>query len=117
MARSKQKICNEVGFMIEPINKKLYLKMLMSTESDMTGNYNPSKTDKDTLQITKSEFPWVINPIITSALDELRKVKFNPYDIEYLKNMGLEIPFKSGEEAVKFIKSSNLRIDFNDTGA
>ena len=31
--------------------------------------------------------------------------------------MGLEIPFKSGEDAVKFIKSSNLRIAFDDTGA
>ena len=71
---------------------------------------------RDTFYITKSEFPWVTNPIIISALDELRKVKFSLADVVYLQNMGLEIPFKSGEDAVNFIKSSNLRIAFEDTG-
>lgn len=71
----------------------------------------------DTLQKTKDEFPWAANPIIPSALDELRKVTFNQEDVKYLESMGLEIPFKSGEDAVQFIKQSNLRIAFMDTGA
>ena len=70
----------------------------------------------DTLSQTKSEFPWVVNPIITSALDELKKVNFNAEDVKYLESLGLEIPFKSGEEAISFIKKSNLRIGFADTG-
>ena len=78
---------------------------------------NSWNTSFDTLQKTKSEFSWVVNPIIISALDELRKVKFNPEDVRHIENMGLEIPFKSGEDAVNFIKQSNLRIDFMDTGA
>lgn len=75
------------------------------------------ENDNDTLSITKSEFPWVTNPIITSALDELKKVKFALTDLIYLQNLGLEIPFTSGEDAINFIKSSNLRISFDDTGA
>ena len=71
----------------------------------------------DTLPQTKAEFPWVANPIITSALDELKQVKFDPNDVNYIKSMGLEIPFESGEDAVNFIKTSNLRIGFADTGA
>ena len=70
-----------------------------------------------TLQETKADFPWAINPIIISALDELKKVQFDKTDIEYIKGLGLEIPFYSGKEAVDFIKKSNLRIVFADTGA
>ncbi len=71
----------------------------------------------DTLTQTKADFRWVTNPIITSALDELRHVVFDPNDVQYIKNLGLEIPFNSGKEAFDFIKSSNLRIGFGDTGA
>ena len=102
--------------MIEPvknINRKFIIKFKSASEKI---DKNFQKTS-DTLHITKTEFPWAINPIITLALDELRKVKFSLTDMTYLKNMGLEIPFKSGEDAVKFIKTSNLRISFDDTGA
>ena len=78
---------------------------------------NSWSTGLDSLQRTKNEFSWATNPIIISALDELRKVKFDSQDVKYIENMGLEIPFKSGEDAVNFIKQSNLRIAFMDTGA
>lgn len=73
--------------------------------------------NRNSLSITKADFPWVKNPIIISALDELKQVKFNPQELAYIKSLGLEIPFDSGEDAVNFIKKSNLRIDFADTGA
>ena len=78
---------------------------------------NSWSTGFDSLQKTKNEFSWATNPIIISALDELRKVKFDPQDVKYIEDMGLEVPFKSGEDAVNFIKQSNLRIAFMDTGA
>ena len=78
---------------------------------------NSLKDRNDTLQVTKSEFPWVTNPIITSALDELKKVVFNENDCAYIKSLGIEVPFNSGAEAVEFIKKSNLRIGFADTGS
>lgn len=72
---------------------------------------------RNSLDKTKADFPWVKNPIIISALDELTHVVFSTEEEAYLKNLGLEIPFSSGQEAVDFIKKSNLRIDFADTGS
>ena len=80
-------------------------------------NKIPVASSFDTLPMTRAEFPWVTNPIITSALDELKKVRFDENDVAYIKNLGVEPPFKSGQEAVDFIKHSNLRISFADTGA
>lgn len=85
--------------------------------SHFTSQKSPIEVYCDTLQETKNEFPWVTNPIITSALDELKHVKFDLTDKTYLENMGLELPFKTGKEAVDFIKKSNLRIAFSDTGS
>ena len=104
--------------MIEPISQKINIKSSVPSRADIkTATLPLKKTLEDTLQITKSEFPWAVNPIIISALDELKKVKFDLKDVVYLQHLGLKIPFKSGEEAVNFIKSSNLRISFDDTGA
>ena len=44
---------------------------------------NSWSTGFDSLQKTKNEFSWATNPIIISALDELRKVKFDPQDVKY----------------------------------
>ena len=104
--------------MIEPVGPKINIKTSASAKQDIKTATMPLKSpSEDTLQITKAEFPWAVNPIIISALDELKKVKFDLKDVVYLQHLGLKIPFKSGEEAVNFIKSSNLRISFDDTGA
>ena len=104
--------------MIEPVQKNINKKSVWSFKNANSANgVSTVPNVLDSLSVTKAEFPWVINPIITSALDELKKVKFSLADITYLQHMGLEIPFKSGADAVEFIKTSNLRISFDDTGA
>lgn len=61
------------------------------------------------------EFPWVKDKSIASALVELKKLKFAPEDVMYLKSFGINIPFKSGAEAVDFIEKQNIRILFEPT--
>lgn len=61
------------------------------------------------------EFPWVKDKSIANALTELKKLKFAPEDIMYLKSFGVNIPFKSGAEAVDFIEKQNIRIIFEPT--
>ena len=101
--------------MIEQVSVKPFSTFNIQHLKPQANNF--PLTYNDTLSITKSDFPWVENPIITSALDELRKVRFNSEDVNYIQSLGINIPFQSGEEAVQFIKNSNLRIGFADTGA
>lgn len=100
--------------MIKPIAPKItpFSQFSQTMNNSMKTIYN-----NDSLQQTKNDFSWVSNPIIISALDELKQVTFNPKDVEYLKNLQIEPPFKSGKDAVDFIKKSNLRIAFADTGS
>ena len=99
--------------MIQPVNKNINN---FSRFENFVPEIQLSPKFVDTLSLTKADFDWVKNPIITSALDELRHVVFDSKDVEYIKSLGLEVPFNSGEEAVNFIKKSNLRIGFADTG-
>ena len=57
------------------------------------------------------EFPWVKDKSIANALTELKKLKFAPEDIMYLKSFGVNIPFKSGAEAVDFIEKRSQESD------
>ena len=100
--------------MINPIAPNI---LNYSYPRDYYLNNQATVNNTSTIEQTKKDFPWVTNPIITSALDELKKVKFDENDVKYLNDMGLEIPFKSGADAVNFIKNFNLRIGFDDTGA
>lgn len=61
------------------------------------------------------EIPWIKDKSIANALTELKKLKFAPEDIMYLKSFGVNIPFKSGAEAVDFIEKQNIRILFEPT--
>lgn len=104
--------------MIKPINqtpKPFSTFMLPTPQKSVTTSF--IKNTEDTLSTTRAEFPWATNPIIISALDELKKVTFDKKDTEYIKNLGLELPFDSGKQAVEFIKNSHLRIAFEDTGS
>lgn len=101
--------------MIQPVNTKPFSTFNVQHLKPQMSNF--ALTYNDTLSTTKTDFSWVTNPIIISALDELKKVQFNPEDVRQIESMGISTPFKSGEEAVNFIKDSNLRIGFADTGA
>ena len=100
--------------MIAPVS---YNTNLFYQYNNFSMNKEKTNLSKNSSKITKTDFPWVKNPIIISALDELNQVKFNPEELAYIKSLGLEIPFQSGADAIDFIKKSNLRIDFADTGA
>ena len=100
--------------MINPVGSKLLNRYYPNNYSL---NNRVQNNNNETLEQTRKDFPWITNPIITSALDELKKVEFDSNDVKYIRNLGLEIPFDSGEDAVNFIKKSNLRIGFDDTGA
>ena len=100
--------------MVTPIS---YNTNLFYKYKNFTSPNEGSEKKANSLSTTKADFPWVKNPIIISALDELKQVKFDSQELAYIKGLGLEIPFNSGAESVDFIKKSNLRIDFADTGA
>lgn len=59
--------------------------------------------------------PWIKDKSISMALNELKTLEFAPEDISYLKNMGVNVPFKSGKEAVDYIKNQNIRIVYDPT--
>lgn len=58
---------------------------------------------------------WIKEKSISMALNELKSLEFAPEDINYLKNMGVNVPFKSGKEAVDYITKQNIRILYEPT--
>lgn len=58
------------------------------------------------------DLPWVKDIVLESALSEINDLYFDPADIRYVENMGIELPFKSGKECVDFIKKENIRLGF-----
>ena len=60
------------------------------------------------------DFPWIKDRNIILALNELKQIKFDRNEVEYLKKIGVNIPFDSGAQAVEFLKSSNARILFDE---
>lgn len=61
------------------------------------------------------KLPWLKDKAIVSALAELHDLNFDPEDIKYLKNMGVNVPYNIGAEAVHFIEKQNIRIIFDRT--
>lgn len=59
-----------------------------------------------------TDFPWLKNMSIEFALNSLKNVTFSQNDVDYINAMGLYLPFLSGEEAIKFMKESNVRIGY-----
>ena len=60
------------------------------------------------------DFPWIKDRNIILALNELKQIKFDRNEVDYLKRIGVRIPFNSGAEAVEFLKNSNVRIIFDE---
>jgi len=75
-----------------------------------------SRAVKESLteDIIESEFPWVKDKNILMSLNELKQIRFDSNDVEYLKRTGVTLPFNSGAEAVKFLRDSNTRILFDN---
>lgn len=59
------------------------------------------------------EMPWLKSKTIAKALTELKTLEFDDEDIKYLKNMGVNVPYKSGADALRFIEKQNIRIMFD----
>lgn len=49
------------------------------------------------------------------AIYELNSLQFEPKEINYLKNMGVNVPYTSGTDAVKFIKDNGIKIVYGKT--
>lgn len=52
------------------------------------------------------------SPVITSALEELKKIKFENSDLKYVKKLGARPPFKNGRQAYDFIKDNGIQVKF-----
>lgn len=78
-------------------------------------NNNVSVKNQKTkpVEITQ-KLPWLKDKALISALAELNDLVFDEFDINYLKNMGVNVPFHSGAEAVNFIEKQNVRIMFEE---
>lgn len=74
-----------------------------------------SRAVKDSLtqDVIEAEFPWVKDKNILMALNELKQIRFAQNEVEFLQKSGVNPPFCSGAEAVKFLKESNARILFD----
>lgn len=49
---------------------------------------------------------------ISRALNELEQVEFSPNDILYMKNLGVDMPFKNGRDAVNYLNSKHIDIKY-----
>ncbi|EKE03282.1 MAG: hypothetical protein ACD_20C00225G0026 [uncultured bacterium] len=56
--------------------------------------------------------PWITDPIIQTAINALREVRYLPGDTEYMKNLGVNILYNNGEEAIQTILNRGLRVEF-----
>jgi len=52
------------------------------------------------------------DPVINQAISALKEVKFLPGDMEYMKKLGVNSIFDSGEDAAKLIKDRGIKVEF-----
>lgn len=76
---------------------------------------NPIHSKKITPAELAKSMPWLKDKAIVAAIAELHDLQFSKDDIEYLKNIGVNVPFKTGADAVHFIQKQNIRIIFDQT--
>src|SRR5574344_1600175 len=61
----------------------------------------------------KKEIPLdTTNPNIIKACHELDNVEFSQDDIDYVKQMGIVLPFTRGKDAIAFMKANNIKVGF-----
>ena len=80
----------------------------------VNGSITKTSVEMSTEEVIMQEFPWVKDKNIILALSELKQIKFDRNEVEYLKQIGVQIPFNSGMDAVEFLKKSNTRIIFDE---
>lgn len=52
------------------------------------------------------------DPVISAAMEELKKIKFDNNDVKYVKKLGAKPPFKNGHQAYDFIKNNGIQVKF-----
>ena len=102
---------------IEAITPNVYRKNFISANIPPLA-HKPLENKQDVGEIEcecfiNDNFGWLKNYALKSALKELYTIEFDKNDIEYLKSIGLKVPFESGKDVVKYIASENIRIDFD----
>ena len=85
------------------------------TNTNRWQNFSPSIYDANRINKISNNNHNVQNESIKIALKELAELQFSPHDIMYLKSIGIKTPFKSGKEAVDFIKEENIKITYDKT--
>lgn len=88
-------------------------------KSNVYKNFTVSVQKKNLSEILTEEaimkdFPWIKDKNIILALNELKQIKFDRNEVEYLKKIGVNLPFDSGAQAVDFLRNSNARILFDE---
>lgn len=89
----------------------------MNIYKNIPQKHDRAVTESMTEEVVRHDFPWVKDKNILLALNELKQITFDKNEVAALKKIGVEIPFESGEDAVKFLKKSNVRIVFDDMAA
>jgi hypothetical protein len=56
--------------------------------------------------------PWLSDPSIKQALQKLAEVEYLPGDVEHMKNLGVNLIFKNGQEAIKTLIDKKINIVF-----
>lgn len=100
---------------VSPIFSNISNNFLLSNYKRPSASVN--KTANPINQVFSKELHWLKDPTISSAINELEQLEFDPNDVKYMNNMGIILPFRSGKEAVDFIKKSNARISFEKTSS
>lgn len=78
-----------------------------------TGMKNPVALSHPHNAELVQKLPWLNDKSLEAALLELKELKFDVEDIKYLKNMGVNVPYKSGADALDYIEKQNIRIIFD----
>lgn len=79
------------------------------------GMQNSPKSDsfeKGGIYVAPIQSTKVQEDTIQKAMDELSRVRFCANDIFYMKNLGVNLPFENGKEAVDYLKSKNIEVAY-----
>jgi len=73
---------------------------------------NTTPIDFSVLTAPVKSLLWIKDNNLLNAINHLENLKFDESDVKQVQSMSVVLPFLSGQEAVKFIKDSNIRVKF-----
>ncbi len=73
-------------------------------------NSHTPQEQKGGIYVTPIQATKAQEDTIKHAMNELSKVEFSANDILYMKNLGVNLPFKNGNEAVEYLNSKNIDV-------